>query len=74
MESDMDKVKCIGLALRTDDKNNRSMVQRKETVERTTTMVKFSFVKRISGSFQVYQKLLVRAIVEVGGGVTSRAP
>ena len=44
----MDKFKCIGLSLRTDDNNRRSNVQRKETVEYITTMVKFSLVKRIS--------------------------
>ena len=46
--SDMDKFKCIILSLRTGDNNRRSLVQRKETVEYITTMVKFSLVKRIS--------------------------
>ena len=50
---DWDKFKCVGLALRTDDKSKRSMVQRKETVEYITTMVKFSLVKRISGLFML---------------------
>ena len=61
--SDMDKFKCICLSLRTDDNNKRSLVQRKETVEYTATMVKFSLVKRISGvlmldkeSFLAFQK------------------
>ena len=34
------------LSLRTDDNNRRILVQRKETVEYITTMVKFSLVKR----------------------------
>ena len=61
--SDMDKFNCIGLSLRTEDNNKRSLVQRDETVEYITTMVKFSLVKRISGvlmldkeSFVAYQK------------------
>ena len=36
---------CIGISLRTDN-NSRCNVQRKETVEYITTMVKFSLVKR----------------------------
>ena len=47
--SDMDKFKCIGLPWRTQDYNRRSDVERKETVEYITTMVKYSLVKRISG-------------------------
>ena len=61
--SDMDKFKCIGLPVRTDDNNKRSLVQRTETVEYITTMVKFILVKRIPGvlmldkeSFLAYQK------------------
>ena len=38
----------IGLPLRTDDNNKRSLVHRKETVEYITVKVKFSLVKRIS--------------------------
>ena len=38
--SDLDKFKCIGLSLRTEDNNKRSLVQRNETVEYITTMVK----------------------------------
>ena len=40
--SDMDKFKCIGLTLRTEQNNKRSPVQRNETVEYITTKVKFS--------------------------------
>ena len=85
---DMDNFKCIGLSLRTDDNNRRSLVQRKETVEYITTMVKFCFVKRISGvlmldkeSFLAYHKQWygcssreAKAKWKIGGGVTSRAP
>ena len=38
--SDLDKFKCIGLSLRTEDNNKRSFFQRNETVEYITTMVK----------------------------------
>ena len=55
--SDMDKFKCIILSLRTDDNNRRSLVQRKETVEYITTMVKFSLVRRISGVLMVGQEI-----------------
>ena len=47
--SEMDKFKCIGLSLRAEDNDKRSLFQRNETVEYITTMVKFSLVKRISG-------------------------
>ena len=63
ISSDMDKFKCIGLSLRTEDSNQCSLVQRNETVECITTMVKFRLVKRISvvlmldkESFLAYQK------------------
>ena len=47
--SDMDRFSCFGLALRTNDTNRRSDVQRKDAVEYITAMVKFSLVKRVSG-------------------------
>ena len=52
----MDKFKCIGLSLRTDYNNRCSNVQRKETVEYITTMVKLSLVKRISGVLMLDKK------------------
>ena len=85
--SDMDKFVCVGLSLRTDDNKKRNLVQRKETVEYITTMVKFSLVDTTSGRLHVGQgstpgpeavaRLLARVSegeVEIGGGVTSRAP
>ena len=57
--SDMDKFKCIGLSMRTDLNNRRSMVQRKETVEFVTTMVKFSLVKKISGVLMLDKEALL---------------
>ena len=58
----MYKFKCIVLSLRqekTEDNNKRSLVQRNETVEYITTMVKFSLVKRISGVLMLDKELLL---------------
>ena len=85
VERHVDKFKCIGLSLRTDDNNRRSLVQRKETVGYITTMVKFSVVKRISGVLMLDKESLLACRKRGHGcspeeatakwvGVTSRAP
>ena len=84
---DMDKFKCIGFSLRTDDNDKRSLVQRKETVQYITTdghvQPREEDLWRalvgqgiILGLPEAVVRLLARGSegeVEIGFGVTSRA-